>query len=201
MLFFAARRFSKHAALVLLSAATLSGCVSTPVATRTSAVPPPSYATGYFEQSPCVDRIGRCFDATIGGKPVSVIATKAEFDALKLQLATLNKNVRDAYWRVLEPVDGKLALDVVTRTNDAGAERVGEATEEADVTVYALDDQDLDSKSEQVARQDVRVNGQPIVVQQETLTQNFLPPGRYAFAIKHIGRKNWDRKWVVLTVK
>ena len=198
---FAASQFSKHVALVLLSAGALFGCVSAPVATRTTTVPPPSYANGYFDRSPCVDRIGRCFDATIGGKPVSVIATKAEFDALKLQLATLNKNVRDVYWRVLEPVDGKLALDVVTTANVTGAERVGEAKEEADVTVYALDDQDLESKSEQVARQDVRVSGQPIVVQQETLTQNFLPPGRYAFAIKHIGRKNWDRKWVFLTVK
>jgi hypothetical protein len=27
-----------------------------------------------------------------------------------------------------------------------------------------------------------------------------LPPGRYAFAIKYLGRKNWDRKWVFLTV-
>ncbi|MEO7254822.1 MAG: hypothetical protein ABIZ64_11375 [Casimicrobium sp.] len=198
---FARSRLSKHFALALLASAALAGCVATPVATRTSAVPPPSYATGYFERSPCGDRIGRCFDATIGGKAVSVIAEKAEFEALRAQLAALNRNVRDVYWRVLEPVDGKLALNIITTPNAAGAELVGTAKEEADVTVYALDDQDLKSKTEQVARNDVRVSGQPIVVQQETLTQNFLPPGRYAFAIKHIGRKNWDRKWVFLTVK
>lgn len=198
---FSASRLKKYFYLFPLSTVILAGCGSAPVSTRSTAVPPPSYATGYFDRSPCGDRIGRCFDATIGGKVVSVIAAKADFDALKAQLVTLNTNVRDVYWRVLEPVDGKVALDVVTTPNAAGAERVGEATEEADVTVYALDNQDLDSKTEQVARKDVRVNGQPMVVQQETLTQDFLPPGRYAFAIKHIGRKNWDRKWVFLTVK
>lgn len=144
---FAASRFTQHVALVLLSSTTLAGCVSAPVATRSSVVPPPSYATGYFDRSPCGDRIGRCFDATIGGKAVSVIALKADFDALKVQLATLNSNVRDVYWRVLEPVDGKVALDVVTTPNATGVELVGEAKEEADVTVYALDDQDLDSKT------------------------------------------------------
>jgi len=81
-----------------------------------------------------------------------------------------------------------------------GLPLVGEEREEPDVTVYALDGQDLDSKPELVARQDVRVNGQPVVTQQETLTQDFLPPGRYAFAIKYLGRKNWDRKWVFLSV-
>ena len=65
---------------------------------------------------------------------------------------------------------------------------------------YALDGQDLESESELVASSSVRINGQPVVTQQETLTQDFLPPGRYAFAIKYLGRKNWDRKWAFLTV-
>lgn len=162
-------------------------------------VPPPSYAS-YSGQLPCVHRIGRCFDATIGGKPVEVIADKAEFDKLKALLQTLNRNVRDVHWIVREPVPGALALDVETQANSQGLLHVGDEQEEPDVIVYALDGQDLESESELVAEQSVRVNGQPVVTQQETLTQDFLPPGRYAFAIKYLGRKNWDRKWVFLTV-
>lgn len=162
-------------------------------------VPPPSYAS-FSERLPCVHRIGRCFDATIGGKPVQVIAEKAEFENLQALLRQLNNNVRDVYWIVREPVSGELALQVATRANTLGLPLVGEEREEPDVTVYALDGQDLESESELVAQHSVRVNGQPVVTQQETLTQDFLPPGRYAFAIKYLGRKNWDRKWVFLTV-
>lgn len=163
-------------------------------------VPPPSYAR-YFDKLPCVDRIGRCFDARIGGEAVTVIADKAAFEALKAQLKQLNDNVREVYWVVTNPVDGDKALDVEVSANAMGQKDVGEPREEPDVTVYALDGQDLDSVTEQVAREDVRVNGQPVVTQQDTLTQDFLPPGRYAFAIKYLGRQNWDRKWVFLTVK
>lgn len=163
-------------------------------------VPAPSYARGYFDRIPCVDRIGRCFDATIGGKAVQVIADKAEYEKLKALLAELNDNVREVYWIVREPVDGKVALDVLTRPNAMGLAHVGEEKDEPDVTVYGLDGQDLESETEMVAQQSVRVNGQPVVTQQETLTQDFLPPGRYVIAIKYLGRKNWDRKRVFLTV-
>jgi len=162
-------------------------------------VPAPSYAS-FSERLPCVHRLGRCFDATVGGKPVEVIADKAEFDRLKTLLQSLNDNVRDVYWIVREPVSGNVALDVVTRPNAMGLPLVGEEKEEPDVTIYALDGQNLESEPELVANQSVRVNGQPVVTQQETLTQDFLPPGRYAFAIKYLGRNNWDRKWVFLTV-
>jgi hypothetical protein len=179
------------AALALACAAT-----ALPAAAQ---VPPPSYAS-FFDRLPCVQRIGRCFDATIGGVPVEVIADQAEFEKLKTLLQTLNRNVRDVHWIVRQPVAGSLALEVETRANAFGLPHVGDEKEEPDVTVYALDGQDLESKPELVADQSVRVNGQAVVTQQETLTQDFLPPGRYAFAIKYLGQKNWDRKWVFLTV-
>lgn len=179
------------AALALACAAT-----ALPAAAQ---VPPPSYAS-FFDRLPCVQRIGRCFDATIGGAPVEVIADQAEFEKLKTLLQTLNRNVRDVHWIVRQPVAGSLALEVETRANAFGLPHVGDEKEEPDVTVYALDGQDLESKPELVADQSVRVNGQAVVTQQETLTQDFLPPGRYAFAIKYLGQKNWDRKWVFLTV-
>ncbi|MDZ7865871.1 MAG: hypothetical protein U5N23_24230 [Acidovorax sp.] len=177
--------------------ALVAGLVVAPVFAQ---VPAPSYVSGYFDRAPCVDRIGRCFDATIGGKPVQVIADKAEYTQLKALLKELNDNVREVYWIVREPVDGKVALDVLTRPNAMGLPHVGEEKEEPDVTVYELDDQGLESETEMVAQQSVRINGQPVVTQQETLTQDFLPPGRYVIAIKYLGRRNWDRKWVFLTV-
>lgn len=180
----------------LLTVALACAATALPAAAQ---VPPPSYAS-FSERLPCVHRIGRCFDATIGGKPVEVIADKAEFDKLKALLQTLNSNVRDVHWIVRDPVPGAQALDVATRATTLGLPHVGDEKEEPDVIVYALDGQDLESESELVANSSVRINGLPVVTQQETLTQDFLPPGRYAFAIKYLGRKNWDRKWVFLTV-
>lgn len=183
----------------VLFAAALAGCAQVP--RNAGATPAPSYASGYFDRAPCVDRIGRCFDATIGGQPVEVIATREEFERLRTQLRALNGGVRDVYWIVRRPLGRAAALDVETVANDFGRAYVGEPREEADVTVYALDGQDLESETEHVASPDVRIGGRPAVVQQETLTQDTLPPGRYAFAIKYLGRANWDRKWVFLTVQ
>ena len=177
----------------------LAWACATGVLPAAAQVPPPSYAS-FSDRLPCVHRIGRCFDAAIGGVPVEVIADPAEFEQLKAQLRTLNPNVRDVHWIVRHPVAGTQALDVETRANALGLPHVGDEKEEPDVTVYALDGQDLDSEPELVDNPSVRVNGQPVVTRQETLTQDFLPPGRYAFAIKYLGRKNWDRKWVLVTV-
>lgn len=178
----------------------LSICLAGNAASALAQTPAPSYAPGYFDRLPCVDRIGRCFDATVGGHTVEVIADKAEYERLRTELQRLNRNVRETYWIVRSPVSGDKALDVITRPNAVGLPHVGEEREEPDVTVYALDGQDLPSETEVVANESVRVNGQPVLTRQETLTEDFLPPGRYAFAIKYLGRKNWDRKWVFLTV-
>ena len=184
-----------------LARATLfAGAAMLCIAANGAPVPAPDYAS-YFDRLPCVSRIGRCFTAMVGGKPVAVIAEKAEFEALKAQLKTLNSNVRDVYWIVKDPVDGKKALDITVEPTAIGLPIIGAPKEEPDVTVYALDGQDLDSKSEQVARDDVRVGGQAVVTQQETLTQDYLPPGRYVFAVKYLGKENWDRKWIFVTVK
>lgn len=183
----------------VLFAAVLAGCAQGP--RSAGSTPAPSYASGYFDRAPCADRIGRCFDATIGGQPVEVIATREEFERLRAQLRALDGGVRDVYWTVRRPLGRAAALDVETFANAFGRAHVGEPREEADVTVYALDGQNLESETEHVASPDVRIGGRPAVVQQETLTQDTLPPGRYAFAIKYLGRTNWDRKWVFLSVQ
>jgi hypothetical protein len=184
-------------AIAISSPLLIGGCATA----ESKKIPAPNYVTNYSEKLPCVSRIGRCFDATIGGKPVSVIADKAQFENLKHQLKELNDNVHDVYWVVDGTVEGSVALEVETTPNALGAKPVGPAIDSPDVTVYELDDQGLESKSEFVSNDSVKINGQPIVTKQETLTQDYLPPGRYVFAIKHRGQFNWDRKWVMVTVK
>ena len=172
--------------------ALFSGC-ATPV-------PPPSYAS-YFDRLPCVDRIGRCFDARVAGQPVIVIADKTRHDTLTAIARRASRHIGDVYWEVKTPVDGEQVFDVEVGTNALGREAVGEPTEEPELTVFALDGQDLASKSEQVANQHVRVNGQPVITQQKTLTRDFLPPGRYVIAIHYRGQHNWERKSVFVTVR
>lgn len=184
-------------AIALSSPILVSGCASA----GSSDIPAPSYVNNFSVKLPCVSRIGRCFDATIGGKPVSVITDKAQFENLKQQLNDLNNNVRDVYWVVKDAVEGSVALEVETTANALGATQVGPAIDTPDITVFELDNQGLESESELVSNDSVKINGQPIVTRQETLTQDYLPPGRYVFAIKHRGQFNWDRKWVMVTVK
>jgi hypothetical protein len=194
-----ARSFRRNLQIFVLALPSLILPDSNAIA-GSDAVPAPSYASGYSEKLPCVNRIGRCFDVTIGGKSVSVIADKSQFMSLNAEIKALNSNVRDVYWTVNEAVDGNLALDVIAKVNSRGLAHLGTEKDDPDVTVYELDDQGLESESELVSNSSVRINGQAVITQQEILTQDFLPPGRYVFSIKYLGKLNWDRKWVFLTV-
>jgi hypothetical protein len=162
--------------------------------------PAPSYA-GYFQQLPCVDRIGRCFDATVGGQPVEAIGTKAEFDRLGAEIKAQNPGVREVYWQVRQPLSGQAVMDVAVKANALGRANIGEPRGEPQVMLYAIDRQRLEATREVVANQNVRVNGQATLSQQNTLAQDSLPPGRYVFEIRYPGSRNWDRKTVLLTVR
>ena len=162
--------------------------------------PPPSYAR-YSERLPCVERIGRCFDAAIGGQPVSAIATQERQQLITAEAKRANQSVRDVYWEVLQPVDGNKVFDIEVKANALGKSEVGELTEDLTLTIYPLDGQALRSESELAASRNVRVQGQPVVTQQNTLKQEFLPPGRYVITLKYVGEKNWERKHIFLNVK
>ena len=177
-------------------ALTLGAAACLPAMAQT---PPPTYA-GFFQQLPCTDRIGRCFDASIGGRPVEVIAQQAEYDKLNSALRQAGADVRDVYCVVREPVSGHEAMNVVVRANALGRAHVGEPRDE-EVSLLTLDAQSLASTREQVANRSVRVNGQAVMTEQHTLAQNSLPPGRYVFMVRYIGTKNWDRKSILLTVR
>lgn len=162
--------------------------------------PPPTYAGPFNDRLPCVDRIGRCFDATIAGQPVALIGEKEEFDALKTVTEKANPRLSRVYWIVRAPVDGRRALTVVAHSNAFGRGEVGEPADEPEVMVYPLDGQALMSKAEIAAQPGVQVNGMAAVTRQNTLQQSALPAGRYVFSVRYNGTSNWDRKWVFLTV-
>ena len=187
---------SRLASFVLLAmmGGLLSGCATPRIN------PPPSYAS-YFDRSPCADRIGRCFDATIGGQPVSVIASQERHQLISADANRANRAVREIYWEVLQPINGNKVFDVEVKANALGQTEIGDPIEEPTLTIYPLDGQILQNESELVANQNVRVQGQPVVTQQNTLKQNFLPAGRYVIALKYVGQKNWERKQILLKVK
>ena len=180
------------AAMVVL----FSACASQPPAPA----PPPSYA-GYFDKLPCVDRIGRCFDATIAGQPVVVIADKARHERITAEARQSNSQVREVYWEVTEPVDGRRVFEVAVGPNALGQPHIGAAAGGTELMIYPLDGQKLASKPDLVTSRNVNINGRAAVAQQNTLTQDNLPPGRYVITIRYEGERNWERKSVYLRVK
>lgn len=162
--------------------------------------PPPSYVS-YSDSLPCAPRVGRCFDATIGGQPVSVIASQERHQQITAEAKRANQEVREIYWEVLQPIDGKKVFEVEVKANALGKSEIGDPIEEPSFTIYPLDGQDLKSERELVTNQSVRIQGQPVVTQQNTLQQDFLPAGRYAITLKYRGQKGRDGKQIILKVK
>lgn len=152
---------------------------------------------------PCATRIGRCFEARIAGQTVVAIKTEQEYKTLYRYAKEKNDSVRDfLYWKLDQPVDGKHVFDIVVQSNALGKEKVGEKSEEPEIGVYPLQEQTLASQAELVASKNVRVGGNAVVAQQQTLTQNELPPGEYVIAITYQGQnRQFDRKHVFVKVK
>ncbi|KAF0815096.1 hypothetical protein IGB42_00173 [Andreprevotia sp. IGB-42] len=168
--------------------------------TNAGPAPAPGYAA-YSESLPCVDRIGRCFDAMLAGQPVSVIADKTRHQQITAAAQATNRKVRDVYWEVVGAVESARALEITVSANALGHSEVGEPAEAPVLTIYPLDGQILQSKAADVVSPDVNVNGNAMVQRQNLLQQDALPTGRYVIAIRYIGTANWERKQVFLTVK
>lgn len=179
---------------LLVASLSISGC------SINKQIPSPAYAS-YSDQLPCSDRIGRCFDATIGGQPVVAIADKARHEQLTRMARESNDRVRDIFWEVVEPVDSVKALEVLVGSNPLGLQDVGEPKDDPDLMIFPLDNQTLQSESSLVEQSNVRIAGQPVVTQQNMLTQNQLPAGRYVIEIRYTGQNTWDRKRVFVSVK
>jgi hypothetical protein len=172
----------------------LGACALTPT-------PPPNYAD-FDSTLPCMMRIGRCFDATIAGQPVQVIANEARQRQILAQAQAANNRVRDLYWEVAKPVDGDKVFDIQVSANNIGRDVIGKPVGPPEITVYPLSKQKLASTPTMVARDDVRIHNNPTVTQVNQLNQDFLPPGRYVLAIRYRGsHHDWERKFVLVTVR
>jgi Protein of unknown function (DUF3617) len=170
------------------------------VTAQADEVPDPSY--GNFSKAlPCVNRIGRCFDATIAGIKVTVIKEKTRQESLLRDAKTKNNRVRTLYWELTQEVDGNKVLDITTMPNAFGLASVGEQQDSPDITITPLQEQTLASKATVSEANNVNIGGQSAVTQQETLQQNYLPPGEYVLSIRYNGKENWDRKEVLVKVK
>jgi hypothetical protein len=193
------RKYTYRFFVTVATLGVLFGCVPTG---RTSGVKLETTKQAVAEESRCGDRIGRCFDAQVGGHWASVIGDLGEFEALRRLLESRGERVRDVFWVVDEPLSKTSALDVVIQVNSHGKAFLGSLKDsEADVTIHSLDDQWLDVVPEIMPSPNVFVNGMPMLVQQDTLAQDFLPPGRYALMVDYHGANNWDRKWIFIKVR
>lgn len=163
-------------------------------------IPPPTYAS-YSKGNPCMGRIGRCFDATIGSLPVVAIAEKAQYEHIAKTVRKINRNMDDVYWQIGKTIDGVSALDIEVAPNALGASGVGEAAKNPKITIYPLDGQVLKSESRLEESHNVRIEGQSAVTRQKALKQNYLPAGRYVLEIRYLGEHGWDRKRILVTVK
>jgi hypothetical protein len=176
---------------------------------------------------PCSDRIGRCFDATIGGQPVVVIADEKRYEELKktfinsndgweplvviaeekrfagLKRISLNSGLSssEVYWEVTSAVDGKSTLDIRVSSNELGKSHVGEPKKAPEVMIYPLDNQQIKCTQQMAASDNVFINLNKALMLCNNLAQEYLPPGRYVIAITYNGVLNWERKHVLITVK
>jgi len=173
-------------AVLLAALSFLAGCAATP---------PPVYE-GYSERLPCVDRVGRCFDAFVNGQPIVVLPDTT----LRKSLETLSPEARDLSWRVTNPIPDRDELTVETRSNTFGLKDVGDAVDFT-VKIYPLDGQRLLSDPTLEQHRDVRVEGSAAVTRKNVLRSNRLPTGRYLLVIRFRGSKNWDRKTVYVEVR
>jgi hypothetical protein len=190
-------RISARKWLSICAALALCGCVAT-----VPSQPGTKASRAVATPESCSDRIGRCFEVRVGGHWAAAIADVGEFESLRRLLESRGERPRDMFWSIDETLTAKSALDVIAEANANGKDFLGDLKDgEPDVTIVSLDDQWLDVIPEIVPSPNVFVNDSPMMVQQDTLAQNFLPPGRYALMIDYHGRKNWDRKWVFIKVK
>lgn len=181
--------------LLLLTALAASGCSTVPP------TPPPSYAD-YFARLPCVDRIGRCFDASIGGQSVIPIPDKARHDQITQAAQASNPEVRsEIHWELPQPVTGEGALQIRVGPNTLGMKEVGPPKSGPQLMLYPLDHQSLSSQRKVSRSSNVLVEGKPVMSVQNQLAQKRLPPGRYVISIRYRGQANWDQKFVLVEVK
>ena len=175
-------------AAVLIAALALAGCFGG------GGAPPPSYAR-YNEYLPCANRIGRCFELQIAGAEVEVIEDEARQKALAADIARISYQITDVYWELPKPVPAAHAFEVSLAPAGDGEDVLGAEREPAQISVWSLAAGER-SESAAIAQEKAMlttVAGAP--------PATALPPGRYVFEVRYIGARDWDRKFVLLTIR
>jgi Protein of unknown function (DUF3617) len=155
----------------------------------------------FSKSLPCSPRIGRCFDTTIAGIKVTPIKDKTRQAKLYQDARAKNSKIKPFYWELAQEVEGDKAIDIETMSNALGLPHVGEEDKEADIMITPLQAQNIASKESLSSSNNVNIGGKPAVTVQNTLEQDYLPPGEYVLSIRYNGDKNWDRKEVLIKVK
>jgi hypothetical protein len=139
---------------------------------------------------------GHCVAVTANGQRTVKIAKKTK--KMLKELGALSPSGDETRYEVPLPVRGALELHV-----DWLPEAVAYfgAKPEADILVYPLEGQNLDTRSELSTAPSVQVGGSAVVTQADVIQGNRLPPGKYVLAIRVSGsRRSWDRQTLFVQV-
>ncbi|MCB1907242.1 MAG: hypothetical protein KDH15_07720 [Rhodocyclaceae bacterium] len=176
-------------AAALFAALTLSACFGG------GGAPPPSYAR-YNAYLPCANRIGRCFELRIGGAEVRVIEDEARQKALAADIGKVSYEIKDVYWELAEPVPVARAFEVELAAIGDGEDVLGGEREPAQISVWSLAAGPR-SESAAIAQEQAVLK----TTAGATPATASLAAGRYVFEVRYIGTRDWDRKFVLLTIR
>lgn len=147
----------------------------------------------------CVSRNGACFDLAINGQPVVPLGSRAALSRYESGLDAAGvADLRSTTWMLQAPIDGKIVMN--PSINERGAEWFGENAQ-AELMFRALTPVKLRMKRELREAEGVRVQGRGVIVEENVLADEKLPPGEYIFIVTARGTRNWDRKHIHAVVK
>jgi hypothetical protein len=146
---------------------------------------------------PCLHRNGDCFDAAINGR--KIVPLRSSLTGYESYLNASGKaDLKQTRWEIEAPVDGDIALEVAFNEKTGGW--FG-PTAQAELMVMPLQPTALNVRTGIRQANNVNVEGRPLMVQENVLTDSRLPPGKYIFIITLRGPQNWDRKHIFAIVK
>jgi len=179
----------------LCCALLLSGCLG-----FGSSVPPPSYAR-YNEYLPCANRIGRCFELKIGGAEVQVIEDEKRQADLASMAGKVSYEIKDLYWEIPAPIEAARAFELALAPAGDGKAILGEQRKQAEITVWALGAEDGGPIRGKAQEAEAIAREQALLKTEAGGAAAGLKPGRYVFEVRYLGKLDWDRKFVLLTLR
>lgn len=147
----------------------------------------------------CLERSGQCFAAKVNGLAVQPLSDRTALDAL---LSTpdpvLRHDLEQVKWSLAAPANKK--LDVRTATLPDGLSWFGTGEAQLDVKIVPLSGQVLQGTKKKKRVGSVRSGGKPVIASADELSEERLPAGLYLLIVTLRTDRNWDRKYVLLTL-